>query len=142
MASATLAPTAQKVLCTFKSLAMSAACHLALGLGDVRTTLEKVGRQSRIERGRLSVQFFRREVKIRRRFSEQHRDGILSLFALLLEQNRLRFRGVEQGLFLGDVKTGGQPAGVARFDELQAFLERVDRAIQDVQLGIELAERE
>src|SRR5438876_10194768 len=27
MASATLAPTAQKVLCTFKSLAMSAACH-------------------------------------------------------------------------------------------------------------------
>src|SRR5207253_9009737 len=32
--------------------------------------------------------------------------------------------------------------GVARFDQLQAFLERVDGAIQDVQLGIELVERE
>ncbi len=31
---------------------------------------------------------------------------------------------------------------MARFDQLQAFLERVDGAIQDVQLGIELVERE
>src|SRR5437764_8699071 len=44
-----------------------------------RSALEKVGRQSRIERRRLGVRFFRHEVKIRRRFSEQHRDGILNL---------------------------------------------------------------
>src|SRR5579859_230895 len=79
-------------------------------------------------------------MKIRRGLSGEDGDGIFKLFALLLEKDRLRARGVEESLFLRDVETGSDSAGVARVDELEAFGQRVNRAAKNADFGVHLSQ--
>ena len=62
--------------------------------------------------------------------------------ALLSQQDRLGARSVEQRLLLSYVQAGGNAALLPVFDELQAFFERGDAAVQHGDLRIQLAQRE
>ena len=102
--------------------------HLAFGFGDVRTTFEKIGRQTGVERRRFGVKFAGGEMKIGSGLADQDGDGVFKLFALLSEKSELRARGVEQRFFLRDIEAGGDAAFVTRIYEVESFGDGVDGA--------------
>ena len=116
--------------------------HLPLGFGNVRAPLQQIRRQPGIQRGRLGVQFLACQVKVRGGFSNQHGNPILKLFSLLLQQDGLCACGIQERLFLCDVKPGRHTALVALIHELETLFQRLHGAMQDPQLLIELPQRE
>ena len=116
--------------------------HPSLRFRDIGTPLEQIGREAGIERGRFGAQFLARDVKVRCGTSHQDRHGVLKLLSLLLQQNRLGPRGIQQGFFLRDVESRRHASLVPRIDQVQSLLQRVHGALQDSQLGIQLAQIE
>ena len=90
----------------------------------------------------MGEQFLGRQAKVRCGFSHKHGDRILKLFSLLLQQDYLRPRGIQQGLFFGNIQPGSHAALMTRIHQLQALLQRLHGAAQNTELGIELAQRE
>ncbi len=81
-------------------------------------------------------------MEIRRGFTHQNGDGVFELFALLLQEDRLCARGVEERFLLRDVKTRCDTAFVAGVHQLKTFGKRVHRAPKNADLRIHLAQRE
>ena len=81
-------------------------------------------------------------MKIRRWFSHQNGNRILKLFSLLAQQNRLGARGIQQRFFLGHVQPRSQTTRVTGIHQLQTLLKVFNRAVQNTEFGIELAESE
>ena len=78
-------------------------------------------------------------MKAGRRFSDEHRDGIFKLFALLAQQRGLRARRVQQRFLLGHIKARSDSAPVARVDQVQALLQGFHGAVEYPNFGIKLA---
>src|SRR4029077_8225944 len=70
--------------------------------------------------------------------ADQNGNRVFELFPLLLQENSLRPRGIQKRLFLRDVQAGGYAAFMTGVYELQAFLQRLNGAIQNSDLGVEL----
>src|SRR5216684_8250869 len=81
-------------------------------------------------------------MKVWCRLSSQNRNGIFELFSLLLKQDGLSPRGIQQRFFFRNVQPGSHAAFVAGVHQLQTFLQRLDGAVQNCELAIELAKSE
>ena len=116
--------------------------HLAFRLGDIRPALEQIGRQPRIQSGRLAGKLLRSHMETRGRLTGKHCNRVLKLVALFAQQCGLRLRSAQQRLFLRHVQSRRNSALVARRHELQAFIQGGHGAVEDRELAIELAQRE
>ena len=70
-------------------------------------------------------------MEIRSGVSEQNGNCVLELLSLLLKQNSLRPRRVEERFFLRDIEAGGDATLVAGVHQLQALLQRLDSTVQN-----------
>ena len=80
-------------------------------------------------------------MKVWCRLSNQNRNGIFELFSLLLKQDGLSPRGIQQRFFFRYVQPRGHATFVAGVHQLQTLLQRLDGAVQNCEFGIELPQR-
>src|SRR5216684_273329 len=81
-------------------------------------------------------------MKVWCRLSNQDRNSIFELFSLLLKQDGLSPRGIQQRFFFRNVQPGSHAAFVAGVHQLQTFLQVFHGAVQNCELAIELPQRE
>ena len=67
---------------------------------------------------------------------------MFELRALLLQQRKLRDRGIQQGLLLRHIQPGGDSAFVAMLHKDKPFLLNLDRLLHHLEFGIEFAQAE
>ncbi len=77
-------------------------------------------------------------MEVRGGFSDEYGDGIFKLFPLLLQQDGLSPRRIQERFLFRNVESRGHAAFVTRIHELQAFLQILHSTIQNSQLRIKL----
>src|SRR5260370_14412057 len=81
-------------------------------------------------------------MKVWCRLSNQDRNSIFELLSLLLKQDGLSPRGIQQRFFFRNVQPRGHAAFVAGVHHMQTSFSRLDAAVQKCYLAIELSPRE
>ena len=116
--------------------------HLPLGGGNVGTPLQQVRRHAQRNRRRSCIQRTAGMLKVDAGIPTRTAMACSILRALLLHQIKLRDGRIEQRLLLRQVESGSDSACVTALDQLQALLLNVDRFLDDLLFGVELAQTE
>ena len=104
--------------------------------GDIRTTLEQFGRQSRRYRWKLGGHGFGGDRKVRGRFAKKNSDCVLELRALDAGIDGLRLGGLELRFGLGDIGTRRNADGILVARQLQRSLISLHGVVEQTDLRV------